>query len=327
MSDSDQKLTWTNGFQDKITCTFQIEWQFNTKVLDDLSIKEIRSAAVTPNFDGSSWYFLLKAGEYNISVYLCKESGEKNVFAQFNYICKSVEVDGQYGNVTSKNNFFCENGNFFLIYLDKSTIRNYQLIIADVLLRRSDLKLLPLPNFTPVEASYKDLLVSGLFSDLTFCVGGKEFKVHKGILASRCEYFKVMFTGNLVESVQDKIDITDVEPDVFEAILQFVYSGQLPIDYDDITKDLLIAADKYNLQKVVTQCEQVLCQNVNKDNCVELLIFADKYNQKSLRNFINLVIQNNLREVTMSDEWQELKKINLELAVQTIENAVQQIRM
>ena len=49
------------------------------------------------------------------------------------------------------------------------------------------------------------------------------------------------------EAADNKVEINDIEPDTFEKLLIFIYSGKIPEDLDYYAMDLFIAADKVYL--------------------------------------------------------------------------------
>ena len=86
------------------------------------------------------------------------------------------------------------------------------------------------------------------FSDFTFIVKSKEFKVHKAVLSVRSPVFKIMFLSNMKEAVDNKAEITDTEPSTFEKLLDFIYCCKIPKDLDYYAMDLFVAADKVWLE-------------------------------------------------------------------------------
>ena len=84
---------------------------------------------------------------------------------------------------------------------------------------------------------------SGLFSDVCLCAGGREFKAHKAILATRSPVFGAMFEHEMEESRKGRVEISDIDPDVFQELLRFIYTGTTP-QLQGMADDLLAAADK-----------------------------------------------------------------------------------
>jgi speckle-type POZ protein len=87
------------------------------------------------------------------------------------------------------------------------------------------------------------LLNNGPFSDTVLVVDGREFNAHKAILAARSPVFNAMFEHEMKESRKGRVEISDIDPDVFNEMLKFVYTGNTP-QIQGMAEDLLAAADK-----------------------------------------------------------------------------------
>ncbi|MGH0141172.1 UNVERIFIED_CONTAM: hypothetical protein FKN15_062705 [Acipenser sinensis] len=81
------------------------------------------------------------------------------------------------------------------------------------------------------------------FTDCSLCVAGQEFQAHKAILAARSPVFSAMFEHEMEESKKNRVEINDVEPEVFKEMMCFIYTGKAP-NLDKMADDLLAAADK-----------------------------------------------------------------------------------
>ena len=77
----------------------------------------------------------------------------------------------------------------------------------------------------------KQLVNSELLSDVTFVVEGQEVPAHK-VLCLRCPYFRALFTGDMRESLMDRIAINDVRKDIFLRLLEYLYTDDVEVDLD-----------------------------------------------------------------------------------------------
>ena len=85
--------------------------------------------------------------------------------------------------------------------------------------------------------------MNGDFSDAVFVVGGHEFHLHKAILSKQSPVFQAMFSVDLKESQQNRVEIPDVSAEVFEVLLSYIYAGKIP-PMDQFVVELFVAADK-----------------------------------------------------------------------------------
>lgn len=72
----------------------------------------------------------------------------------------------------------------------------------------------------------EDLFRSQEFSDVTISANGREFKAHKAILAARSPMFRGMFSHDMKETKYNRVDVPDVDPDVLQEMLRFIYTGR-----------------------------------------------------------------------------------------------------
>lgn len=127
----------------------------------------------------------------------------------------------------------------------------------------------------------RDLLTTldGKYTDVEFHVGSEIIKAHKVVITSRCRVFEAMFDStDTVEARTGIVTITDVEPEVFRRLLQYLYTGwcgTLPAADLPFTCRLLIAADKYNLTELMSYCKNIICRLVDKNGVANILLTID----------------------------------------------------
>ena len=92
-------------------------------------------------------------------------------------------------------------------------------------------------------ANYESLLESAKLSDVLFVIGNKEFKLHKAILASQSPVFSAMFENDLEEAKKNRVEITDVDVEVFEVMIRFIYTANVD-SVQQYALELFVAADK-----------------------------------------------------------------------------------
>jgi len=139
-----------------------------------------------------------------------------------------------------------------------------------------------LSSTSAVQTDWLKLLESPSNADLTFVVQGESIKAHKDILSVRSQYFERMFATDVEENVNDEVKVPDVEPEVFRGLMHFLYSGLAPEIAADKALDLLLVADKYGEDNLVTICEEKASASINVDNVVDTLLVAESVNSEKL---------------------------------------------
>lgn len=133
------------------------------------------------------------------------------------------------------------------------------------------------------------LLEGSSNGDITFCFDDREIEAHKAILLARAPYFANMFQSGMKESSSKKVHITDVKSGIFKAVLHYLYTGEAPKNMPEIALELLVAAEKYDLDELAVLCQISVCDHLTADNVVDALIVAEKISFSELRERATLV--------------------------------------
>ena len=123
------------------------------------------------------------------------------------------------------------------------------------------------------------------FSDVKISCGEEVFDCHRNILSVRSQVFNAMFQSDMIESCSKNVIIKDIKPEVVKEMLHFIYNGATSTDnvLDEMGRDLLGAADLYQLELLKNKCEEKLCSSLDVNNSVELLVLADLHQASRLR--------------------------------------------
>ena len=155
-----------------------------------------------------------------------------------------------------------------------------------------------------------NLLKSGIGSDIDFLVKGHKFPVHTIILQGGSTVMAAMFEHHdMSERVSRRsMVIEDVEPEVFQQLLHYLYNGNAPrIDEGDITEPLFIAADKYQVDSLKNWCSSLMSNKLNAENAVRYLVLAHLHLDDKLQtDCINYI----LKKTTDFFQRQDFKELS-----------------
>ncbi|PIA63702.1 hypothetical protein AQUCO_00201212v1 [Aquilegia coerulea] len=124
------------------------------------------------------------------------------------------------------------------------------------------------------------LLEDPVGCDVVFNVAGKKFDAHKVVLAARSPVFQDQFFENGQAKAMDEseIGVSNVEPEVFKAMLHFIYRDSLLVDnelnrptassskssaLDTFVAKLFVAAYRYRLTRLACMCQSHLCKDLS----------------------------------------------------------------
>ena len=229
-------------------------------------------------------------------------------------------------------------------YLENDTLViqcEVKILVNDSRIHHSSaLVLLPVSTY---KTNFKSLLQDGSYSDVTMIAGSKEFKSHKLVLCARSPVFAKMFEHDMKENAMNRVDITDIEPEILEELLVYMYTDESPLletkkctaqqniathvpSIDDDTPpdtssaaqpeksmhekigQLLYAAEKYQLDRLKAMCEAALSRDLSVETATEVLLFADLHSTQQLKKSCIRFIGANYSEVTKTRAWMEAAK-------------------
>jgi ankyrin repeat protein len=115
-----------------------------------------------------------------------------------------------------------------------------------------------------------------LFSDVEFVIEGQTYYAHKVIICARSEYFRGMCLGNLRESKQRVIELSDVTSATWPAIIQWLYCKRP--DWNAITahaSEIYAASGHYAALGLKTAVETALLAQLEEELANEELTAED----------------------------------------------------
>ena len=126
----------------------------------------------------------------------------------------------------------------------------------------------------------RNVWTTNKYSDFTLTALGHRFKVHKVFLSAHASYFS-QGPGDLSQDT----GAVDLEPEVLELVIKFLYEGQIEVVKDTIPK-LQGAADFLGVDALKNQCRYVsLCgAELTPDNCLDIWDAAVCVNNEATAN-------------------------------------------
>ncbi|KAJ8686475.1 hypothetical protein QAD02_022269 [Eretmocerus hayati] len=160
------------------------------------------------------------------------------------------------------------------------------------------------PKVIPNDSDFGAYLTTKSFSDVVLVADAdRKFYAHKIILAKRSPYFAQLFAQN--EDKRSMVEITDVKGDILAQVLKFIYSGRVD-NFENITSELCVAAEKFSLEHLKNQCTQYLTQNLNIDKAASILAIASANNMPGLKKTCISFINRHAKEVIKTVGYTDL---------------------
>lgn len=164
------------------------------------------------------------------------------------------------------------------------------------------------------------LLNTGALSDVTFLVGGssllmstssstlptpERFVAHKFVLSMSSAVFDAMFNGQMAMRDDSAIEIPDVEPMAFKALLKFLYTDEISVESQNVMS-ILYAAKKYAIPALEQECVEFLKDNIHSENVFMLLTQARLFDEPVLAAMCLESIDKNTSEALSSDGFTDI---------------------
>ncbi|XP_062224688.1 BTB/POZ and MATH domain-containing protein 1-like [Phragmites australis] len=159
-----------------------------------------------------------------------------------------------------------------------------------------------------------DLLQTNKDADVVFEVGGETFTAHRCVLGARSPVFSKLFGAMKESCAAGAVRIEYMEAPVFKALFCFIYTDSLPeMNKEDeaaMSQHLLVAACRYNLERLKLICEHKLCKCIEASTLATILALAEQHHchglKKACFNFLSSPV--NLTAVLASDGIEYLNR-------------------
>ncbi|XP_046685129.1 uncharacterized protein LOC124370870 [Homalodisca vitripennis] len=130
---------------------------------------------------------------------------------------------------------------------------------------------------------------------------------HRVVVAARCDWFRRALLSGMREAIDRKITVFDTSPSLFSVLLDYLYCGRLDTGSFSVDQlaDLMLMADRYEVDSLKTACEHGLSTHIDHDSVLYFLSMGDQFNAKHLRSScLNFISQN--PDIMDSELFEEL---------------------
>ena len=160
----------------------------------------------------------------------------------------------------------------------------------------------------------------GRFNDVTIRSASTSIPANRMVLSCYCSFFDQIFLSETNDQVNDSVvDISDVDGKSLKLLIQYIYTGQICINSDNVF-DILAVAHRLELDEVKEFCFEFLENCITPDNCITILITAKQYKNFTLRDEVYKHISDNYETITHTPAFLNLENEELFLIVLHVKN-------
>ncbi|KAL7013274.1 hypothetical protein ACKWTF_015311 [Chironomus riparius] len=143
--------------------------------------------------------------------------------------------------------------------------------------------------------------------DFKIIIGSKEFMVHKFLLTIRSPTLAETFSKN---PDADNLKLIDITKEMFEKILKFLYTDELPDEAGMNYVQLFGAAGRLQIIELKNFAVKKILENISNLNALELLTMANRYKHDELIHAAFQEVKKNYPKIDFKQEWsKDPKKI------------------
>lgn len=113
-------------------------------------------------------------------------------------------------------------------------------------------------------------------------------------------YFAALLGSNFREGAQKEILLEEIDGQMLETILDFVYTGIVEINSKNVGS-VVEAASRMEFIQIEAKCSGFWGANLAIENCMEVFLYADKYYFKNLRAKALNFICNHFEDIPIED--------------------------
>lgn len=147
----------------------------------------------------------------------------------------------------------------------------------------------------------------GIGLDFSIMVNKDIVKASKYILGLHSPVFKAMFENDWKDSRENLVQIDDVEYDVMLIFVKALHSVPVYLDDINVALQLIIVADKYNVEEIKQQAQYYVKGEINKDNAINILTLAHKLSIEDMkREALNFMTSRKFGKIEELQGWDRM---------------------
>ncbi|XP_065183093.1 BTB/POZ domain-containing protein 9-like [Sycon ciliatum] len=168
-------------------------------------------------------------------------------------------------------------------------------------------------HLSELSTDLQNLRLSDSLADAVLIVEKKRFPVHRVVLAARCEYFRALFYGGMLESARDpsnEVELKETPSEAFSHLLCYVYEGQIQLSSlsSQTLLELVALANQFNLPPLQTAVCDYLVSNLTVSNACSTLDMAIFFGLKHVRESCSAYIDRNAENILKTSGLFQLSK-------------------
>jgi len=158
----------------------------------------------------------------------------------------------------------------------------------------------PKPVASRLFADLKAHIQDETTKDFRIQIDDREFPVHKFLLAARSPTLAEILKNN---PEVENLNLVDISMEIFEIILKFLYTDELPGDKGTNFLHLFAAAGKLKIQELKNFAACKIIDTIDAKYAMDALILSNKYEHDGLRQKAFDEVKKQYPRIEFLDKW------------------------
>jgi len=132
-------------------------------------------------------------------------------------------------------------------------------------------------------------------ADVTVVCGEDTYHLHSKRLAQKSKFFKTALDIPMKEKQEKKIEVKDVDPEIFGKVVHYMYHETLQFDKETHLENILDAAERFDMEELKDEIGKQMVEALDKENVFYMAGLAELYNANLLLSkCIGYVVKENI---------------------------------
>ena len=144
-------------------------------------------------------------------------------------------------------------------------------------------------------------------TDTILILPSKEIKAHKLVLAASSDVFAAMFSVDMKEKQEGKVNLSNfgLTDKIIEDLLEYVYTGKLHLSLENV-EETIACANYFLMNSLRESCCQFLDSILSCTNCLAIYSIATRFRCYDLQEKAKRMTLQNFSLVTEKDQFLQL---------------------
>lgn len=161
----------------------------------------------------------------------------------------------------------------------------------------------------------KQIYEKGKRTDFVLKIGDESICTHRMILETRSPVFAAMLNYDTHENQTGEVSIKDMDKSAIDAILLYIYSGDIDKLMTENVISIYAAAEKYDIKNVKEMCVKFMLRNLSVEWVCDVIKFAYLYNEAEVSECVRQYFKKNSVKILQSEEWKAFIKESSEIVL------------